>query len=154
MFSGQIRPFKCLRGKIGCAFTIPPLFFFVNKPHLRDREIGNGNSNIKQKLFSAAPSHAELNALTHTHTSVSAHLATNSKHTWDEMHAAANTHTEAMHVKWTRLLRRKHTHTSEAEATLPSLRPGRVSDTKGYNSLHFEEAFQAMLTSVRLERGG
>lgn len=33
-----------------------------------------------------------------------------------------------------------------------SLSPGSVSDTEGYNSLHFREAVQAILTSLRLKR--
>lgn len=35
-----------------------------------------------------------------------------------------------------------------------TLQPGRLSDTQGYNSLNFREAFQAILTSLRLEGDG
>lgn len=64
--------------------------FLVNKPHLRDQEIGNGNSNIKQKLFSSCPlSHAKL----YTHMYARAFTSPRTVNTQDEMHEAAYTHT-------------------------------------------------------------
>lgn len=47
-------------------FTMP---FFVNEPHLRDQEIGNGKSNIKQKPFNTVSLHIHRVKYTHTHMS-------------------------------------------------------------------------------------
>lgn len=45
-------------------FTMP---FFVNEPHLRDQEIGNGKLNIKQKPFNTVSLHIHRVKYTHTH---------------------------------------------------------------------------------------
>lgn len=71
--------------------------FFVNEPHLRDREIGNGKSNIKQKPFNTVSLH--IHRVKYTHTRVRHHFTAYSKHTWDEMHATVKTHIEIIHMK-------------------------------------------------------